>query len=314
CWDPCAKGPVLPGSCSQHQQWAQADASSGCPLARVVVSGSAQDLSQQRGRVAPGRRRGLGVRWAARGEETAPGNVGQDRCCQSLCVGNAGGSAGLLSTARAPWPWPCTHLPSLAALPGARGSWHQDHDADQGLLHLLQWGGVPRRVEGRSVSPARGSGREARSCPPVWCPRGPCPTPVSGVLMTGCSYPPGRRHGMGQLTFVDGSTYLGHFENGLFHGCGVLTFADGSRYEGEFVQGKFSGVGVFTRYDNMTFEGEFKGGRVEGFGLLTFPDGSHGVPRNEGFFENNKLLRREKCPAVIQRAQSVSKSTHGLMV
>uniref|UniRef100_A0A663MBR1 MORN repeat-containing protein 4 n=1 Tax=Athene cunicularia TaxID=194338 RepID=A0A663MBR1_ATHCN len=84
------------------------------------------------------------------------------------------------------------------------------------------------------------------------------------------------------------------------------------RYEGEFVQGKFNGVGVFTRCDNMTFEGEFKGGRVYGFGLLTFPDGSHGVPRNEGFFENNKLLRREKCPAVIQRAQGASKSAHNL--
>ncbi|NWI13312.1 MORN4 protein, partial [Crypturellus soui] len=149
----------------------------------------------------------------------------------------------------------------------------------------------------------------------------------------------GRRHGIGQLTFADGTAYVGHFENGLFHGCGVLTFSDGSRwahrlhssrvlargspgsaescaaphrYEGEFVQGKFNGVGVFTRCDKMTFEGEFKGGRVYGFGLLTFPDGSHGVPRNEGFFENNKLLRREKCQAVIQRAQSASKSAHNL--
>ncbi|OWK62291.1 MORN repeat-containing protein 4 [Lonchura striata] len=122
----------------------------------------------------------------------------------------------------------------------------------------------------------------------------------------------GRRHGIGQLTFADGTAYVGHFENGLFHGCGVLTFPDGSRYEGEFVQGKFNGVGVFTRCDNMTFEGEFKGGRVYGFGLLTFPDGSHGVPRNEGFFENNKLLRREKCTAIIQRAQGASKSAHSL--
>ncbi|XP_066476722.1 MORN repeat-containing protein 4 isoform X2 [Tiliqua scincoides] len=122
----------------------------------------------------------------------------------------------------------------------------------------------------------------------------------------------GRRHGVGQLTFADGSVYLGHFENGLFNGCGVLTFADGSRYEGEFVQGKFNGVGVFTRYDNMIFEGEFKGGRVDGFGLLTFPDGSHGIPRNEGFFENNKLLRQEKCQSVVQRAQSASKLAHGL--
>nr|XP_025736714.1 MORN repeat-containing protein 4 isoform X1 [Callorhinus ursinus] len=122
----------------------------------------------------------------------------------------------------------------------------------------------------------------------------------------------GRRHGFGQLLFADGGIYLGHFENGLFNGFGVLTFSDGSRYEGEFAQGKFNGVGVFIRHDNMTFEGEFKNGRVDGFGLLTFPDGSHGIPRNEGLFENNKLLRREKCSAVVQRAQSASKSARNL--
>lgn len=44
-----------------------------------------------------------------------------------------------------------------------------------------------------------------------------------------CSHP-GRRHGIGQLTFADGTAYVGHFENGLFHGCGVLTFSDGSRW------------------------------------------------------------------------------------
>ncbi|XP_077786272.1 MORN repeat-containing protein 4 isoform X2 [Podarcis muralis] len=103
-------------------------------------------------------------------------------------------------------------------------------------------------------------------------------------------------------------------DQGLLHLLqrgGILWGVEG-RYEGEFVQGKFNGVGVFTRYDNMTFEGEFKAGRVDGFGLLTFPDGSHGIPRNEGFFENNKLLRREKCQAVVQRAQSASKLAHGL--
>ncbi|XP_029466006.1 MORN repeat-containing protein 4 isoform X1 [Rhinatrema bivittatum] len=123
----------------------------------------------------------------------------------------------------------------------------------------------------------------------------------------------GRRHGVGQLSFADGSIYVGQFENGLFSGCGVLTFPDGSRYEGEFVQGKFQGAGVFTRYDNMKFEGEFKSGRVEGYGLLTFPDGSHGIPKNEGLFENNRLLKREKCQSTIQRALSASKSAYNLL-
>uniref|UniRef100_A0A8C9NXS6 MORN repeat-containing protein 4 n=1 Tax=Spermophilus dauricus TaxID=99837 RepID=A0A8C9NXS6_SPEDA len=101
-------------------------------------------------------------------------------------------------------------------------------------------------------------------------------------------------------------------ENGLFNGFVVLTFSDGSGYEGEFAQGKFNGVGVFIQHDHMTFEGEFKNGRVDGFGLLTFPDGSHGIPSNQGLFENNKLLWREKCSAVVQRVQSASKSTRKL--
>uniref|UniRef100_A0A8B9GDT6 MORN repeat-containing protein 4 n=13 Tax=Neoaves TaxID=3078114 RepID=A0A8B9GDT6_9PSIT len=188
------------------------------------------------------------------------------------------------------------------------------------------------RGGGRATAPRRDRGgqrcgRRARSQPlAAPLPASSCPALPEAITMTltkgsftysnGEEYrgewKEGRRHGVGQLTFADGTAYVGHFENGLFHGCGVLTFSDGSRYEGEFVQGKFNGVGVFTRCDNMTFEGEFKGGRVYGFGLLTFPDGSHGVPRNEGFFENNKLLRREKCPAVIQRAQGASKSAHNL--
>ncbi|CAF4296875.1 unnamed protein product [Rotaria sp. Silwood2] len=37
-------------------------------------------------------------------------------------------------------------------------------------------------------------------------------------------------------------------------------------------------------------------------GLLTFTDGSHGLPRNEGHFENNKLVRRKKCTDIIRKA------------
>ncbi len=49
-------------------------------------------------------------------------------------------------------------------------------------------------------------------------------------------------------------------------------------------------------------------------GLLTFPDGSHGAPRNEGVFENNKLLKREKCQAVVQRAKNSASTARGLSV
>ena len=41
-------------------------------------------------------------------------------------------------------------------------------------------------------------------------------------------------------------------------------------------------------------------------GLLTFPDGSHGIPRNEGFFEGNKLIRREQCGQKVARAEQAA--------
>ena len=42
-------------------------------------------------------------------------------------------------------------------------------------------------------------------------------------------------------------------------------------------------------------------------GLVTFPDGSHGLPRNEGYFELNQIVRREKCRMVVHRAQEAAK-------
>jgi hypothetical protein len=74
------------------------------------------------------------------------------------------------------------------------------------------------------------------------------------------------------------------------------------RYDGEFSQGRYHGLGVFTRCDGMKYEGQFQGGLICGLGLLTFTDGSHGLPRNEGYFENNKLVRHEKCPDIVRKA------------
>ncbi|TKS68672.1 MORN repeat-containing protein 4 [Collichthys lucidus] len=122
------------------------------------------------------------------------------------------------------------------------------------------------------------------------------------------------RHGLGQLTFSDGTCYTGQFENGLFNGCGVLVFPDGSRYEGEFVQGKFQGAGIFTRFDGMRFEGEFKSGCVDGYGVLAFPDGGPcgGGTIHEGLFETNELMRRENSQGAVQRAQAAAAKARAL--
>ena len=45
---------------------------------------------------------------------------------------------------------------------------------------------------------------------------------------------------------------------------------------------------------------------MNGHGLITFADGSHGRPRNEGVFENAKIIRREKATEAISKAQKSS--------
>ncbi|XP_076436015.1 MORN repeat-containing protein 4 homolog [Babylonia areolata] len=128
-----------------------------------------------------------------------------------------------------------------------------------------------------------------------------------GTVYTGAWNDQGQRHGYGQIAFMDGSKYWGLFDCGVYEGLGVMTFQDGSRYGGEFKQGKFHGLGVFQRADNMMFEGEFRDGKIRGMGLVTFADGTHGLPRNEGYFESNQILRREKCSMVIHRAREAAK-------
>jgi hypothetical protein len=56
----------------------------------------------------------------------------------------------------------------------------------------------------------------------------------------------------------------------------------------------------------MKYEGQFQDGKIYGLGLLTFTDGSHGLPRNEGHFENNELVRHEKCTDIIQKAIEIA--------
>jgi MORN repeat len=78
------------------------------------------------------------------------------------------------------------------------------------------------------------------------------------------------------------------------------------RYEGEFMQGWFHGNGIFFRSDGMKYEGEFRGGRIWGLGLVTFNDLTNGFPRNEGFFQDCKLIRKKNCPDIVQRAQKIA--------
>lgn len=72
------------------------------------------------------------------------------------------------------------------------------------------------------------------------------------------------------------------------------------------MQGWFHGSGIFFRSDGMRFEGEFRGGRIWGLGLVTFSDLTNGFPRNEGFFQDCKLIRKKNCPDIVQRSQKIA--------
>ena len=48
----------------------------------------------------------------------------------------------------------------------------------------------------------------------------------------------------------------------------------------------------------MKYEGEFKNGKVDGNGKITFADGSSGRPRQEGTFQDRKLVTGGKQQTV----------------
>lgn len=115
-----------------------------------------------------------------------------------------------------------------------------------------------------------------------------------------------KKHGLGVLSLADGSKYRGEFIEGWNEGHGVMTFNDKSVYEGSWVDGKFQGYGVFTLKDGTKYSGEFQKGKIEGQGTWTFPKGLNigevGMPRQEGFFKDGKLIRPGKAMDALTKA------------
>ena len=124
----------------------------------------------------------------------------------------------------------------------------------------------------------------------------------------------GKKHGIGKLTLVDGTNYVGQFENGFCHGHGIAKFPDGSVYEGEFFNGKYNGFGSFARSDGMRFEGRFQNGRVDGEGLITFPGGTHGRPRLEGHFMGTELIERRRVDDAVMKGQQAAKIARNINI
>jgi len=126
---------------------------------------------------------------------------------------------------------------------------------------------------------------------------------------------------------------------GWFHGHGVFWRADGMKFEGEFRGGRIWGLGKLnsqptTKYmcikanqleELLNFQLKSIKSNIINYrfstntpilkrllfllicsGLVTYNDGSHGFPRNEGFFQDCRLVRKRPCPEIIHKAQKIS--------
>lgn len=93
----------------------------------------------------------------------------------------------------------------------------------------------------------------------------------------------GKLHGIGRMTWRDGSIYEGGFEQGMFSGKGRMRYPNGEIYEGNFVQGMPSGQGRLTTRQGDVFTGEFRTGEINGQGHLKSVNGT----AYEGSFKAN---------------------------
>jgi len=122
------------------------------------------------------------------------------------------------------------------------------------------------------------------------------PPPPPLVKYTG-EYRYGQKHGLGSMTYPDGSHYRGQFAYNKRHGRGTYFYKTGDKYSGEWKEGKRHGNGVFVftktesqlvgtfvngqmvsgkwlLLDGTVYTGNFKNSAPEGNGSFTLPNGN----------------------------------------
>lgn len=83
----------------------------------------------------------------------------------------------------------------------------------------------------------------------------------------------GMPNGIGTMKYIDGTTYIGEWENGRIHGKGKLTSSNGI-YDGQWDNDTFHGIGTMTYPNGESYAGEWEHGTAVGMGKLTKPDGT----------------------------------------
>jgi len=76
-------------------------------------------------------------------------------------------------------------------------------------------------------------------------------------------------HGLGTMTWVDGTKYKGDFYDGFTHGFGHEIYRDSTSYKGQFSKNLRSGLGVFSSTNGEQFSGEWAQGERHGRGIVS---------------------------------------------
>lgn len=185
-------------------------------------------------------------------------------------------------------------------------------------------------TESRLETPPKGPSRRAEegrsSARPSEAAAGPAPGPSAGASPVPAAAPPpkpvddlpGREisPGVRELTFADGSVYVGalrglrlhgkgqytsqafkydgEFKDGLKHGKGVYIWENGDRYEGDFAEDRPNGKGKYEFANGDSYEGEVKAGVVEGRGIYVTKSGDR--------IEGNFVAGRANGPGIYRFA------------
>jgi hypothetical protein len=76
-------------------------------------------------------------------------------------------------------------------------------------------------------------------------------------------------HGLGTMTWVDGTKYKGEFYDGYTHGFGHEIYSDSTSYKGQFHKNLRNGMGVHMSVNGEHFSGEWMGGERHGRGIVS---------------------------------------------
>ena len=83
------------------------------------------------------------------------------------------------------------------------------------------------------------------------------------------------KHGRGELTFLDGTTYIGNFEFDEMHGMGKIFYQNGDYYIGEFKLGLQHGRGcLFNSNDEKLYDGQWINNCFHGKGTYYYTNGN----------------------------------------